>query len=57
MMALEVALVVIAPLQVLTGVGAHHRGQPLLLSVISGVVFPVTWVIRYLRDERPYAAH
>jgi len=41
-------------LVVLTGVGARRRGQTALPASLAGVFFPVTWVVWYLRDERPY---
>jgi len=41
-------------LVVLTGVGARRRGHAALPAMVAGVFFPVTWVVWYLRDERPY---
>lgn len=42
-------------LMVLTGLGQTRRGASALTAVVAGVAFPVTWMIWYLRDERPYA--
>jgi hypothetical protein len=55
---LVVALLVLAavslPLPVLTGLGAHRRGLAIPLAVLTGLCFPVTWTVWYLRDEHPY---
>ncbi len=47
--------VVVAP-GVLTMLGARRRGSGRPLAVVSGLVFPVTWVIWYVLDENPYAS-
>jgi len=39
---------------VLTALGQHRRGGRLPLAVLAGVLFPVTWVVWYVRDQRPY---
>lgn len=38
----------------LTATGERRRGHGLVLVVLAGAVFPLTWVVWYLRDERPY---
>ena len=38
----------------LTSVGARRRGAGVAAALLAGVVFPVTWVVWYARDERPY---
>jgi hypothetical protein len=43
-------------LPVLTGLGAHRRGQRWPLAVVAGLAFPVTWAVWYVRDEEAYAA-
>jgi hypothetical protein len=50
--ALAVALVLVLP--VLTAVGARRRGYGVAAALITGLFFPVTWTVWYLRDERPY---
>jgi hypothetical protein len=50
-----VALAVVAlPLCALTAVGARRRGAGVAMAILGGLVFPLTWAIWYLRDERPY---
>jgi hypothetical protein len=48
--------VALLALVVLTATGSHRRGAPLPLAALSGLLFPLTWVVWYLRDERPYTA-
>ncbi len=43
-----------SPLAVLTAVGARRRGASAALAVLAGLGYPFTWVVWYLRDERPY---
>jgi hypothetical protein len=50
---LLVAAAVALPLPVLTAMGARQRGVGLPLAVLAGLVFPVTWAVWYVRDERP----
>ncbi|MGO4200691.1 hypothetical protein AB4Z09_02825 [Rhodococcus sp. TAF43] len=40
----------------LTSTGAHRRGQRPIPAAGSGLFFPVTWVVWYIRDERPFGA-
>ncbi len=49
-----VVLALIAPLSILTAVGAHRRGAGLPLAIGAGIMFPVTWTAWYVRDEHPY---
>ncbi len=44
---------VLLPPVALTAVGAGHRGQPWHRAALSGLFFPATWTIWYVRDERP----
>ena len=43
-------------LAALTAVGARHRGNPMWLAALSGLAFPLVWVLWYVHDEHPYAA-
>ena len=52
--AAAVALVLLV--LVLTGLGARRRGAGWPLAMVSGLAFPVTWAVWYVRDERPYAS-
>jgi hypothetical protein len=52
-----VLAVAATPLAALTGLGAHRRGVGTPLAVLSGLCFPVTWTVWYLRDEHPYRRH
>ncbi|TIC83868.1 hypothetical protein E8D34_15000 [Nocardioides sp. GY 10113] len=57
MMAVAVALLAVAPcvlLALLTGLGQRRRGTSGPLVALAGLAFPVTWLIWYLRDERPF---
>ncbi|QBJ95782.1 hypothetical protein ERC79_07255 [Rhodococcus sp. ABRD24] len=47
-----IAVVTWLPFAGLTSLGARRRGQVRTLAVLSGALFPVTWVVWYLRDER-----
>ena len=38
----------------LTAVGSRRRGAHISLAILAGVCFPVTWVIWYVRDQRPF---
>ncbi|NYD40604.1 hypothetical protein [Nocardioides panaciterrulae] len=46
------AALVVAALGVLTGAGARRRGNGWALAGASGLLFPVTWVLWYVRDRR-----
>jgi hypothetical protein len=37
----------------LTAAGALRRGQRRCLALVTGLFFPVAWVIWYMIDERP----
>jgi len=37
-----------------TAAGARRRGAGVPLAALAGLVFPVTWTVWYLHDERPY---
>ena len=49
-------LLLAASLAVLTAVGARHRGNPIWLAALSGLAFPLAWVLWYVHDEHPHAA-
>jgi hypothetical protein len=53
-LALALASAVVA-LMMLTALGARRRGSAVVQAAIAGIVFPVTWTVWYVRDERPYA--
>jgi hypothetical protein len=38
---------------VLTGVGSRRRGSSVVVTTLSGVFFPVAWVVWYGRDMHP----
>jgi hypothetical protein len=42
------------PLALLTALGAHHRGLAIPLVVLTGLFYPATWTVWYVRDEHPY---
>jgi hypothetical protein len=56
-LAIVVGLLTIAllALAVLTALGSLRRGARLPAAALSGLFFPVTWVLWYLRDVHPYA--
>ncbi len=48
-------VLVLAPwfsLGTLTALGASHRGQRRLSSLASGILFPLTWAVWYVIDDR-----
>jgi len=47
--------VALLALAVLTALGSMRRGARLPAAALSGLFFPVTWVLWYLRDVHPYA--
>ncbi|WP_435743783.1 hypothetical protein [Nocardioides sp. SYSU DS0663] len=47
---LVVAVAAPVSLAVLTGLGSRRRGDGWPLAVLSGVLFPLTWFVWYLRD-------
>jgi hypothetical protein len=49
---LSTMALVLVGLAVLTGVGARRRHNNIPLSVVSGLAFPLTWLVWYLRDTR-----
>jgi hypothetical protein len=40
-------------LMVLTAIGSHRRGSGVPVAVLSGIFFPMAWVVWYARDELP----
>ncbi len=40
-----------------TAIGPAHRGQRPLLCLLSGVLFPVTWAVWYVIDDRAPGGH
>jgi hypothetical protein len=51
---LVLIVAVAGPLALLTALGAHRRGLAIPLAAVAGLLFPVTWTVWYVRDERPY---
>jgi hypothetical protein len=51
---LVLIVAVAGPLALLTALGAHRRGLAIPLAAVTGLLFPVTWTVWYVRDERPY---
>ncbi len=49
------ATVLLGPFAAMTAQGAQRRGNGTWLVLLSGLFFPATWVVWYLRDERPYS--
>ena len=49
--AIALTSVVTCVVMVLTAIGAHRRGGHTATAVASGLCFPLTWVVWYLRDE------
>jgi ammonia channel protein AmtB len=47
--------VLLGPFVAMTAQGAQRRGNGAWVVAVSGLFFPVTWVVWYLRDEHPYA--
>ncbi len=53
--ALALAGAVLLGLALLTGAGQKRRGGSAPVVWASGACFPVTWLVWYFRDERPFA--
>jgi hypothetical protein len=51
---LVLIVAVAGPLALLTALGAHRRGLAIPLAAVTGILFPITWTVWYVRDERPY---
>ena len=55
---LLVTLLVLAavslPLALLTALGAHQRGLAMPAALLTGLCYPVTWTVWYVKDEHPY---
>lgn len=49
-----IGVAALAAVMGLTAVGARRRGRGPAVAVLAGVLFPITWAVWYLRDERPY---
>lgn len=47
------ATAVVGPMA-LTALGQHRRALVVPASIVAGLFFPVTWIVWYLHDERPY---
>lgn len=54
--AIAVVVLPMVVLGVITAVAARRRGIGLALAVLSGLVFPVTWAIWYVRDRQRASA-
>lgn len=46
--------VIVLAVVTLTAAGSRRRGTGVSLAVAAGLCFPITWVVWYLRDQRPY---
>ncbi|WP_375485012.1 hypothetical protein [uncultured Jatrophihabitans sp.] len=44
-------VVVVASLVLLTTLGGARWGEGLLMALVGGLVFPVTWVVWFVRDN------
>jgi len=44
---------VLLSLPVLTGLGEHRRGARAPVVLLGGLFFPITWLVWYLKDEKP----
>lgn len=42
------------PLALLTALGARQRGLAMPAALLTGVFYPVTWTVWYVKDEHPY---
>ena len=51
--AVVIGIIVLAVVT-LTAAGSRRRGTGISLAVVAGLCFPITWVVWYLRDQRPY---
>ena len=45
---------VLLSLPVLTGLGEHRRGANAPAVLVAGLFFPITWLVWYLKDEKPF---
>jgi hypothetical protein len=43
-----------AVLPVTTGLGSRRRGASVPVALVAGLLFPLTWIWWYVRDEDPY---
>ena len=53
MLIVTLLALVSVPLALLTAFGAHQRGLAMPLVVLTGLFYPVTWAVWYVRDEHP----
>jgi hypothetical protein len=51
---LLVAGAVLLMLMGFTATGGHRRGHGVVVALATGLFFPITWVVWYVRDERPW---
>ena len=58
MVIVGIVLLAAVPLSIaiLTGLGEHRRSGRVWLAVVAGFVFPIAWVVWYVKDERPWSA-
>jgi hypothetical protein len=47
-------VLVLSALAALTSVGQRRRGDGLVLAIVAGMFFPITWAVWYIHDEHPY---
>lgn len=52
--ALAAALLVLLGLALLTGTGQRRRGGPWPAALAAGLIFPLAWLVWYVRDEQPF---
>ena len=50
-----VVAMLLGPFAAMTAHGAQQRGHGAWVVTLAGLFFPVTWVVWYLSDERPYS--
>jgi L-serine deaminase len=51
---LLICVAVLVAMMALTAVGERGRGHGLLVALVAGAFFPITWAVWYVRDEHPY---
>jgi hypothetical protein len=49
-----VGAIMLLPFALLTALGSRARGASPAVAIVSGVFFPLSWTVWYLKDEHPY---